>query len=113
METKASRDPLAADVRHVGETPTPAARSKSPIKGSPIAKALAPAPPLTHAERSIVSLLLLGNTNKEIARQLGKSDQTIKRQLAMLMKQLRVRNRTELAQCISDRGLLSLSQKPR
>ena len=55
----------------------------------------------TEAERAIIGLVRVGNTNKEIARQLCKSDETIKRQLATLMKRLRVRNRTELAHWIS------------
>ncbi|MGK6307524.1 response regulator transcription factor [Variovorax sp. DT-64] len=47
---------------------------------------------MTPAERAIVNLLVQGWTNKEIGRQLGKSDQTIKGQLKALMRRASVRN---------------------
>lgn len=56
-----------------------------------------PVPVLTPAERAVVLLLLQGKTNKEIGKELGKSGETVKRQLGTLMKRARVRNRTELA----------------
>ncbi|VTU22997.1 helix-turn-helix transcriptional regulator [Variovorax sp. RA8] len=51
----------------------------------------------TPTERAVLDLLLRGMTNKEIGRHLGKSGETIKRQLAMLMNRVGVRNRVELA----------------
>ena len=61
----------------------------------------APALVLTPAERAIADLLLQGWTNKEIARQLGKSVETVKSQLKVLMRRSRARNRTELAHLVS------------
>jgi DNA-binding CsgD family transcriptional regulator len=58
-------------------------------------------PTLAPAERAIVDLLLQGKTNKEIGKQLGKSAETIKHRLSLLMRRLNVRNRTELAHLIS------------
>jgi DNA-binding NarL/FixJ family response regulator len=79
MKTKTSKDVLARGVRHAVDA----------------------AFTLTPAERAIAGLLPQGMTNKEIGRELGKSDQTVKRQLATLMKRLKVRSRMELAQRIS------------
>lgn len=53
-------------------------------------------PKLTPVEEAVVSLLLEGKSNKEIAKALHKSDQTVKRQLSDLMRKFEVRNRTEL-----------------
>jgi DNA-binding CsgD family transcriptional regulator len=50
----------------------------------------------TRAESAVAELLRRGMTNKEIARQLGKSDQTVKNQVAKLLRKLGARNRTEL-----------------
>jgi DNA-binding CsgD family transcriptional regulator len=58
---------------------------------------VAPLLTFTPVERAVLDLLLQGMTNKEIGRQLGKSGETIKRQLAMLMKRVGARNRVELA----------------
>jgi DNA-binding CsgD family transcriptional regulator len=63
---------------------------------------------LTPAERAVVLLLLQGKTNKEIGKELGKSGETVKRQLGTLMKRARVRNRTELAHWISSSGAAAL-----
>ena len=66
-----------------------------------------PALALAPTERAIVELLLQGKTNKEIGRQLGKSAETVKHRLSLLMRRLHVRNRTELAQLISWSGAAS------
>lgn len=104
MRTKAPRDLLADDVRNAAKTSIPQAQGESlqdaSIPGASVA--------LTHAERAIVCLVLLGHTNKEIARQLCKSDETVKRQLSSLMRRLGVRNRTELAHWISSSGAAAL-----
>ncbi|VWX62091.1 conserved hypothetical protein [Burkholderiales bacterium 8X] len=52
---------------------------------------------MTSAQHELVSLLANGLTNKEIGRVLGKSGETIKRQISTLMRKTKVRNRTELA----------------
>jgi DNA-binding NarL/FixJ family response regulator len=51
---------------------------------------------LSRREKQIVDALLAGCTNKEIAHQLGVSDQTIKNQLTMLYKKMGVSSRLEL-----------------
>lgn len=64
----------------------------------------APLLAFTLAERAVLDLLLQGMTNKEIGRQLGKSGETIKRQLAVLMKRTGARNRVELAHRVLSAG---------
>ena len=51
---------------------------------------------LSRREKQIVDALLAGRTNKEIARQLGVSDQTIKNQLTTLYRKVGVSSRLEL-----------------
>jgi DNA-binding NarL/FixJ family response regulator len=51
---------------------------------------------LSRREKQIVDALLAGCTNKEIAQQLGVSDQTIKNQLTTLYKKAGVSSRLEL-----------------
>ena len=62
----------------------------------PLATASAPGPSLTHAERDVVALLMKGKSNKEIAKELKKSDLTVKHQLSTLCRKLGVKNRVEL-----------------
>jgi DNA-binding NarL/FixJ family response regulator len=51
---------------------------------------------LSRREQQIVEALLTGCTNKEIARRLGVSDQTIKNQLTTLYRKLGMGGRLEL-----------------
>jgi|SoiMethySBSTD1v2_1073268.scaffolds.fasta_scaffold6121432_2 two-component system, NarL family, nitrate/nitrite response regulator NarL len=51
---------------------------------------------LTKREHEIIDLLLRGQSNKEIASQLGVSDQTIKNQLTTLYRKMDVSSRLEL-----------------
>jgi DNA-binding NarL/FixJ family response regulator len=51
---------------------------------------------LTKRERQIVEALFRGCTNKDIARELGISPQTVKNLLSTLFKKLHVRGRLEL-----------------
>jgi RNA polymerase sigma factor (sigma-70 family) len=51
---------------------------------------------LSRREKQIVDALLAGCTNKEIAQQLGVSDQTIKNQLTTLYRKMGVSSRLEL-----------------
>jgi RNA polymerase sigma factor (sigma-70 family) len=51
---------------------------------------------LSRREKQIVDALLAGCTNKEIAQQLGVSDQTVKNQLTTLYKKMGVSSRLEL-----------------
>lgn len=58
---------------------------------------------LTRAERDIVELLLMGDSNKEIAFSLGKSVRTVKTQLTSVYKKCQVRGRSQL---LAQRGPL-------
>jgi DNA-binding NarL/FixJ family response regulator len=51
---------------------------------------------LSRREKQIVDALLDGCTNKEVAQQLGVSDQTVKKQLTTLYRKVGVSNRLEL-----------------
>ncbi len=53
-------------------------------------------PGLTWAEEAIAELLRQGKSNKEIAKQLGKSDHTVKHQITSMMRKFDVSSRTEL-----------------
>ncbi|GAA4333865.1 hypothetical protein GCM10023165_09280 [Variovorax defluvii] len=59
---------------------------------------------LAPGERAVVDLLLRGKTNKEIGKQLGRSSETVKQRLSLLMRRFDVRNRTELVRVISRSG---------
>ena len=52
---------------------------------------------LTPAQQAIASRVAQGLTTKQIAKILGKSDQTVKEQLSQMMRKAGVRTRTELA----------------
>ena len=70
----------------------------------------APAPTLqglTQRQREILALLLEGQSNKEIARELGILEGTIKVHLRSVMQRLGVRNRTQLALMAAKAGLSS------
>jgi PAS domain S-box-containing protein len=51
--------------------------------------------PLTSREHEVLSCLARGNSNKEIAAQLGISEQTVKNHVAAIMRKLRVNDRTQ------------------
>jgi DNA-binding NarL/FixJ family response regulator len=56
-----------------------------------------PAETLTRRELQVVSAVLQGATNKDMARQLGLSEQTVKNHLSSIFDKLGVSNRLELA----------------
>ncbi|GLS31378.1 DNA-binding response regulator, NarL/FixJ family, contains REC and HTH domains [Mesorhizobium albiziae] len=61
-------------------------------------KAIASQPvKLGFREQQIVAHLVKGHTNKEIAADLGLSEQTVKRHMTLIMQKLHVRNRVEVA----------------
>lgn len=61
---------------------------------------------LTPREREIVSAIVLGNTNKDIARTLSISEDTVKHHLTSVFNKLGVANRLELALFAINRGLV-------
>ncbi len=62
--------------------------------------------PLTTRELEILRLVASGASNREIARQLTLSPQTIKNQLSIIYGKLGVSNRTEAVVAALDRGLI-------
>lgn len=62
---------------------------------------------LTERERSIISAVVDGLTNKDIARRFSISEQTVKHHLTSIFAKVRVTNRLELALFAMDRGLIS------
>jgi two-component system, NarL family, nitrate/nitrite response regulator NarL len=63
---------------------------------------------LTNRELQIMSLVTLGNTNREIGEALDISDETVKRHLANIFDKVGMSNRLELAMFAVDRQLVSL-----
>jgi DNA-binding NarL/FixJ family response regulator len=62
---------------------------------------------LTSRERDILPLLAEGLQNKQIARELGLSEQTVRNHLSGLYRKLGTSNRTETIAVSRRRGLLS------
>jgi DNA-binding NarL/FixJ family response regulator len=54
-------------------------------------------PKLTPREREIVHGITRGHSNREIASELGISEQTVKNQLTIVFQKLHIKNRLELA----------------
>ena len=67
---------------------------------------------LTPREREIVSLVVTGASNKDIAWQLGLNEQTVKNHLRKIFDKLQVVNRVELALTAVERHLVVLSDVP-
>ena len=73
---------------------------------------VAPAGPsqLTAREREILALVSEGTGNKQIARQLWVTEQTVKFHLSNIYRKLQVSNRTEASRVAHANGLISLSR---
>lgn len=67
---------------------------------------------LTPRERSVVSLLLDGRTNDEIASVLGITTRTVEAHLARLFERLGISSRTELATRALREGWLEIPATP-
>jgi DNA-binding NarL/FixJ family response regulator len=63
-------------------------------------------PPLSKREREVLALVAGGQTNHEIARQLGIGEETVKTLLARAYSKLGVRRRAEAVAAAHERGLL-------
>ncbi len=59
---------------------------------------------LTQREEQILKLVALGQSNKEVARQLELQEKTIKHYMTNILQKLQVRNRVEAALAFRDRG---------
>ena len=86
-----------------------AARGESPLS-LPAALALLSEqpsrPPLTRRERQVLSMVARGLANKQIARQLGISEKTVKTHLGSTFQRLGVSDRTQAALWATRNGLL-------
>ena len=63
--------------------------------------------PLTTREREILTWVASGLTNKEIATQLGISDQTVKNHLKNILQKLHLENRVQLTRYAMEKGLVN------
>jgi DNA-binding NarL/FixJ family response regulator len=61
---------------------------------------------LTPRQRDVLERLIEGKSNKEISREMGLSEATVKAHLAAIFRCLNVDNRTEAARVAAQRGLL-------
>mgnify|MGYP005837693289 CR=1 FL=1 len=87
-------------------------RRGDPGRGMPPAgagQAGACAPELTPREREVLNLVGSGMTNREIARRLFISENTVKNHLRHIMEKLEVNNRVQLAMYGARKGLLRVS----
>lgn len=86
--------------------PQPIAAVPEPITLTPGAPAGDnPVAQLTERQREVLTLLLQGQSNKEIARSLGVLEGTVKVHLRSVMQRLGVRNRTQLALMAAKAGM--------
>jgi DNA-binding NarL/FixJ family response regulator len=63
-------------------------------------------PSLTERERQVLELILLARSNREIARQLGIEERTVKAHVGRLMRKTGADNRIELSMRAINRGML-------
>jgi DNA-binding NarL/FixJ family response regulator len=87
---------------HAGEayvTPTLAASLLVDLREDRQSLGPSPSPldELTEREHQILELLATGSSNKEIARELGLSEKTVKHYMTNILQKLQVRNRVEAA----------------
>jgi RNA polymerase sigma factor (sigma-70 family) len=67
--------------------------------------------PLTPREVEILDCVAQGNSNKEIAKQLGISDQTVKNHITSILRKLAVNDRTQAVIYALRHGWISLTQE--
>ena len=102
-----------ANIRKAGQTALPGGENGSPASGSSSAIMLRNAAPnpatlsmaalnekLPPRSADVAIRVCRGQTNKEIAREMGISDQTVKEHVANLCKRFSTRNRTGLVVCL-------------
>ena len=103
-ECKVSGRIVSSLLRHA-DTPAPApvsgAADTRPEPGEPV-----PAPDVSPREREILASLCHGLSNKEIAREVGISPNTVRNQLQRLQERFNARNRVQLALLARDQGLV-------
>ena len=75
--------------------------------GWPAAAPREPGHGMTPRQIDVLRLLMRGQSNKAIARELGLTEGTVKVHLAAILRALRVRNRTEAVVRARDLGIAS------
>jgi len=68
--------------------------------------------PLTNRERQILSYIAEGNSNKQIARILSISEQTIKNHVSAIMRKLNANDRAHAVVLAIRRGLINVEESP-
>lgn len=98
---------VVAGERYV--SPALAARILAEMRGGSTPRAEQPAPEsfdaietLTPREEQILALVAGGKSNKEVAREIGLQEKTIKHHMTSILQKLQVRNRTEAALLLRD-----------
>lgn len=79
---------------------------------SAIAKPLETVQPLSIREMEVLSCVTQGMSNKEIARHLDISQQTVKNHITSILRKLRLEDRTQAAMFAVRQGWVRLEQKP-
>jgi DNA-binding NarL/FixJ family response regulator len=82
---------------------------QAPAEPAPRAPVAGPSP-LTTREREILALVSEGTGNKQIAKQLWVTEQTVKFHLSNIYRKLQVSNRTEASRVAHASGLISMSR---
>ena len=106
LRKDAEPETLLTAVRSVAEGKT----YIDPSIGRQILMGAAPADDLTPRETDVLRHLALGRSNKDIARTLGISDETVKTHVGHLLSKLQVENRAQAIVQALRRGLVSLEE---
>jgi DNA-binding NarL/FixJ family response regulator len=103
----ARSDDVAAAVRQVFERTIFLANGNGGNGAPPVSSATEGDVPLTRREREILMLAAQGHSNRELARRLWITEQTVKFHLSNIYAKLDVANRTEAARWAHQRGLVA------
>lgn len=107
LQKSASREALLTAIRRVAQ----GIRFLDPEVARRLA-ALRLGPAITPREREILSLIAGGRANKEIASQLGVSEDTVKRHVSHILEKLDVNDRAQATAEAIRRGILLIDAQP-
>ena len=99
---------LAALVRRVGSG-TVSAGGRGPGRAEPDEAAAAEEMPLSERELRILNLIAEGQSNREVAAQLGVSEQTVKNAVSSILRKLAVNDRTQAVIAALRAGWINLA----
>jgi len=105
LQKSASRDELLAALRQVAR----GVRSLPPEVARRLA-ALRLGPAITPREREILALIAAGRANKEIASELGVSEDTVKRHVSHILEKLDVNDRAQATAEAIRRGIIKVPE---